>query len=1069
MKHLLLLLALLPVTLSAQESLRGRWACRGDGCASAIAAAVVIEGPTLSQTLQTTEDTLLLSGRARNDVTRIEWSNDRGGSGVASGTAAWSVEATGGGEPETVFEDTFTVDSATDLVDHTPSPVGVGWTEVQDTSGVNFAKINTANDFVQPGVVESTHKLIYIATPASVVSGTHYTVSWKLASNYSASSGTDSAVIFGWVDTDNYCALSIRSSTQNPDLILMKRVAGTNTDLSVGVNVAPVANQTYSLEVDGTALTVQQNGVTVLSATDSAGACDGSTDAGLGWGDIRISGRTINTVATFDDFKIVDEEVEAAGIVLQSGVNVITATAYCGDPVCGTDTLTVTKDVTDTVDPLITITGPTSGADYPTSTAALPPIEGITSDNIGVVDVTCECATCTPTSRVATITGETWITGTFTLAVGPNDIICTATDAATNETPDSFTATYTANDVTPPVTTITSPTSGATWTATENPLPVGGTSTDAVGVTLVTCQNSVGGGTVTATGGTGTNGTWSCDVPVFNGEQTITVTSRDEAGNTHPDSFVVTYVPALTITSNTALPGASQNVAYSVTLTVNGGTAPFTWDNDGAGTTLNDGDAQCAGLTISSAGVVSGTPTQTGTCSFTSHVTDDVAAEDDQAHTILISAVGTGQHAFFEANRLRPEWWNGYSLRPPGTGHPLITDPFYDKQLNRQGDGGFHHYNCDPLIYSGNTYQPLSDTDPHKQDAMKLSIPPFTEPGFCGGHALTVAMSASTQGANDIITLTDVTSTYSNRQLQIEDEILRMRICTVADGGDGTQYRIEATNQVCVIRGQYGTTAAAHAIGIKPKLSSNQPSYIKIPVAPPGSTTEDGYTYLITWDAYWTDSWVNVYTWDGGSKSFSITGGNNADSKFIEPKVRTDGKGRTGVNGALETPPGYIYGTHVGAVAMRSYNSLNTAGLAWPETNGNFMGPDELAHTDVYPQAGNIIIKPNTWTRWWMRIRQNLNDYDQVSIWVADENNEAVLIFDETEMSVSMTLDPTKQRMNYFQFAWGNSQSQFLRGGVFDLVVYLRNWSVLRWTHAAEPADLAAEGLMIKPIGSGGS
>lgn len=70
--------------------------------------------------------------------------------------------------------------------------------------------------------------------------------------------------------------------------------------------------------------------------------------------------------------------------------------------------------------------------------------------------------------------------------------------------------------------------------------------------------------------------------------------------------------PAITTTS---LPGATQNTAYTATLSVTGGTSPYSWS-------LALG-ALPAGLTLgSSSGLISGTPTGSGASSFTVQVAD---------------------------------------------------------------------------------------------------------------------------------------------------------------------------------------------------------------------------------------------------------------------------------------------------------------------------------------------------------------------------------------------------------------------------------------------------------------
>lgn len=94
--------------------------------------------------------------------------------------------------------------------------------------------------------------------------------------------------------------------------------------------------------------------------------------------------------------------------------------------------------------------------------------------------------------------------------------------------------------------------------------------------------------------------------------------------------------PVITTTSITT---AAHGVAYSATLVATQGTEPYTWTNNGAGTTLNDSDPECVGLTISTAGVVSGTPTFHGVCSWTALVTDNNSNTDTQALTVTIGPI----------------------------------------------------------------------------------------------------------------------------------------------------------------------------------------------------------------------------------------------------------------------------------------------------------------------------------------------------------------------------------------------------------------------------------------------
>jgi hypothetical protein len=110
-------------------------------------------------------------------------------------------------------------------------------------------------------------------------------------------------------------------------------------------------------------------------------------------------------------------------------------------------------------------------------------------------------------------------------------------DAAGNESEKSSQACATTYDITPPEVVITSPPSPHSTTL--NPITISGTASDTSGVTAVEWANNRGGG--------GTcNGTtdWTCDATlVENGQNRITITARDAAGNAGSGEVVIDYSP----------------------------------------------------------------------------------------------------------------------------------------------------------------------------------------------------------------------------------------------------------------------------------------------------------------------------------------------------------------------------------------------------------------------------------------------------------------------------------------------------------------------------------------------
>jgi hypothetical protein len=90
-----------------------------------------------------------------------------------------------------------------------------------------------------------------------------------------------------------------------------------------------------------------------------------------------------------------------------------------------------------------------------------------------------------------------------------------------------------------PTIDITSPTTDLVNNTDSTPVSIGGTASDNIGVTSVTWSNSATGGSGTATGTT----SWSASVPLSEGENNITVTAEDAAGNTGSDNLTVIYTP----------------------------------------------------------------------------------------------------------------------------------------------------------------------------------------------------------------------------------------------------------------------------------------------------------------------------------------------------------------------------------------------------------------------------------------------------------------------------------------------------------------------------------------------
>jgi hypothetical protein len=101
-------------------------------------------------------------------------------------------------------------------------------------------------------------------------------------------------------------------------------------------------------------------------------------------------------------------------------------------------------------------------------------------------------------------------------------------------------------------------------------------------------------------------------------------------GSSGPLSIVTSTMPSGTVGS-----------AYSQTMAASGGTPPYSWS-------LVSGSGNLPpGLSLSSGGLVSGSPTTAGTYNFTARVTDTVLVSAEKALSIAVSAAGTSYDSQF--------------------------------------------------------------------------------------------------------------------------------------------------------------------------------------------------------------------------------------------------------------------------------------------------------------------------------------------------------------------------------------------------------------------------------------
>ncbi|MDR2327040.1 MAG: putative Ig domain-containing protein [Acidovorax sp.] len=157
----------------------------------------------------------------------------------------------------------------------------------------------------------------------------------------------------------------------------------------------------------------------------------------------------------------------------------------------------------------------------------------------------------------------------------------------------------------------------------SNAIPLNITSAAATTVAVVSQATH---GTATASGSSITY----TPVAGYSGADSFTYTASNASGTSAPATVSITdTAPTLTILSD--LPTATLGTAYSQGLAASEGMAPYTY-------TIISG-ALPAGLSLSSAGSLSGTPMVSGSFSFTLQATDSVGATGARAYTMAISAL----------------------------------------------------------------------------------------------------------------------------------------------------------------------------------------------------------------------------------------------------------------------------------------------------------------------------------------------------------------------------------------------------------------------------------------------
>lgn len=1032
---------------------------------------VTITSPSGTGAVSTNQSSIELGGTTQPGldgavVTRVTWSVSPGGqSGTATGTQTWSVVPAAGNVVKLL--DTFDPPGANqDIVvaPHAPN-IGGAYATFVALPG-NYCRLLNSDGSVGANGSDSagSKTLACEATPSSALSGTDYEI--ELIPLGFSGSASFSGAFFGGTDSSNYCVVGFKGAGSNPDAFIGDVVAGVRTIRS-STNIDPSATHTYTFVKSGTALSLKQDGVTVPGLSTTSSNCGGSKFGQI-YGSALESAATIAAGHRYTSFKLTDTGATAPAIPLTLGANTITVTAEDANGHTNTTVLTATRTGGgDAIAPTVSILLPSSAGTWSDSATAQT-ISGSSADNVAVTSVTYSCSGATTLSGTATMPTATSWSQALTLSNGTTTCQVVAHDGTNDSAPAQIVFTINSLDSTPPAVTI-STNGGANFGATTTPQPMTGTAFDAVGVTSCTYTNSLGGGGSASGSYPFTTGTWAFAADLQTaadstpGTNIITVDCQDAAGNHNTSSITITYTAPLTITSPGTI-SAIDGQAGSFQMSYSGGPAGSpTWTNNGAGTTLNDGDADCTGTSINAAGLASFNHTGTGTCSWTAKITVG-ASNTTQAMSLVFGSSSNSGLAYFLGLTARGDYEKGYSLTPL-VGHPCLTttaawcgDVYYSNQLYKKF--------TTPNAYI--TYDFAGDTHPHKQNAAKVSVPGWapTPAGAVaapvGAGDMTIQLSGEGTGLN--IT--------GGQLMRIGNEAIQLVSLKCATS-TSTNCAFNTTTLVATValRGAAGSTATSHIVGdsvYHPVSSIDTASQLQLPLS-----NINGNTVVFTWDAFFTDTMVNTGLGNWKWHNFRSSGG---PSIFFEPNI-----GFTDASGSCSIPssPSLTLATDVGEWRIRSYNNPigtnNSGALAdFTATSGNNIGPGTTENAPLCPMASTFIFKPNVWHRFWVRMQAVANDYDIVDVWVASETAGPTKTHSGLKISIERN-QTTPETLARWDMEANTSTDLFRRNSACqpgpnlncDLVHYTRGWAVLKAAGLAAAGTLNDAGmtaLMARPV-----
>ena len=421
--------------------------------------------------------------------------------------------------------------------------------------------------------------------------------------------------------------------------------------VTFSIVVAPVKSAPTALSISSAALSAGQVGSTYAVSLNVSGGTPGYTwslasgrlPAGLALSSAGVISGTPTTSGT-STFAVAVKDSSSPTQTASASESITVNAAAPSKLTIATTSLAAGKNGSSYSAPL-SVSGGTPGYTWSLASGSLP--AGLSLSGAGVISGT-PTASGTSTFTVAVKDSGSpaqtaSVQESITVSTAPATLTITSTSLGAAKKGSSYSATLSATGGTP----------GYTWSISSGSLPAGLTMSS--------------GGVISGT-------------PTANGTTTFTIAAKDSgspAQTASAQESITVSVAASTLTvTSTSLGAAQTGSSYSTTLSANGGTPGYTWSVSAG--ILPDG------LTMSNAGVISGTPTGAGTSNFTVTVTDSSSpAETASAQeSIAVSATqlaittislgygtsGSGYSAILNASGGTPSytWSISSGSLPPG-------------------------------------------------------------------------------------------------------------------------------------------------------------------------------------------------------------------------------------------------------------------------------------------------------------------------------------------------------------------------------------------------------------------